>query len=65
MSRQNTSIVLAERPEGDIIPGKTFATKTGPAPTEADLKEGQLLVETLYLSLDPTMRSYLKGTSST
>ncbi|TPX14689.1 uncharacterized protein E0L32_005084 [Thyridium curvatum] len=60
MSRQNTSIVLAERPEGDIVPGKTFAVKTGPAPTEADLKDGQILVEVLYLSLDPTMRSYLK-----
>src|SRR3569833_1938326 len=62
MSRETISIHLAERPEGDIIPGKTFSEKREPAPTAADLKDGQILVEALYLSLDPAMRGWLRGT---
>lgn len=55
----NTTVILAERPTGDIIPGKTFAIKTSPRPTAADLKDGEVLVEQLYLSLDPAMRGWL------
>lgn len=62
MPRDNLSIVLAERPTGDIIPGQTFHQKVTPAPTAADLKDGEILVEALYLSLDPAMRSWLNGT---
>jgi hypothetical protein len=29
--------------------------------TEADLKDDQVLIETLYLSLDPAMRGWLNG----
>jgi NADPH-dependent curcumin reductase CurA len=61
MSRENLSIVLAERPTTDIIPGQTFTQKSSPAPTPADLQDGQILVETLYLSLDPAMRGWLRG----
>ncbi|KAK8061208.1 hypothetical protein PG997_015429 [Apiospora hydei] len=61
--RQNTTIYLAERPEYGIVPGKTFASKTEPAPTVADLKDGEILLETLYLSLDPSMRGLLNGKS--
>jgi NADPH-dependent curcumin reductase CurA len=61
MSRENLSIVLAERPTADIIPGQTFTQKTSAAPTPADLKDGEILVETLYLSLDPAMRGWLRG----
>lgn len=61
MSRNNTSVVLAERPKPKIIPGKTFAKKVQPAPTEADLKDGQILAETLYIGLDPAMRGWLNG----
>lgn len=61
MERANTSVVLAERPVGNIVPGKTFAKKVQPAPTEADLKDGQILAETLYLSLDPAMRGWMNG----
>ncbi|KLU90996.1 NADP-dependent leukotriene B4 12-hydroxydehydrogenase [Magnaporthiopsis poae ATCC 64411] len=64
MERANTSVVLAERPVGNIVPGKTFAKKVQPAPTEADLKDGQILAETLYLSLDPAMRGWLNDTRS-
>lgn len=51
MARDNVSIVLAERPKEDIIPNKTFNVKTSPAPSPSDLKDGQILVEVLYLSL--------------
>lgn len=64
MSRTNTSVVLAERPKGDIIPGQTFHQKTSPAPQASDLKEGEVLVETLYLSLDPAMRGWLDDVRS-
>ncbi|CAH0057543.1 unnamed protein product [Clonostachys solani] len=59
MARDNLSIHLAERPKGDIIPGTTFSQKRTPIPSPADLKDGEILVETLYLSLDPAMRTYL------
>lgn len=61
MARENLQIILAERPQGDIVPGKTFNQKTVPAPTAEELKDGQVLVENLYLSLDPAMRGWLNG----
>jgi len=64
MSRESLQIVLAERPKGDIIPGKTFAQKRVPAPTEKDLQDGQLLLENLYVSLDPAMRGWLDDARS-
>ncbi|KAM5345848.1 hypothetical protein ACJ41O_011709 [Fusarium nematophilum] len=64
MARDNLSIVLAERPTSSIIPGQTFSQKTAPAPTPDDLKDGQILVETLYLSLDPAMRGWLRDVRS-
>ncbi|KAL2268303.1 hypothetical protein VTJ83DRAFT_3149 [Remersonia thermophila] len=59
MARQSLQLVLAERPTGGIVPGKTFQLRRVPAPTEADLKEGQLLLESLYVSFDPAMRGWL------
>lgn len=64
MPRDNLSVVLAKRPVDDIIPGTTFHQKVAPAPRAEDLKDGQILVEVLYLSLDPAMRGWLNGTSS-
>jgi hypothetical protein len=61
MARENLTYYLAERPNGDIVPGKTFEAKTAPAPTADPLKDGQVLVESLYLSLDPAMRGWLNG----
>ncbi|MCJ1402295.1 hypothetical protein MMC11_005515 [Xylographa trunciseda] len=58
------TIVLAERPKDTIIPGQTFSVKTNPVPTDDDLKDGQVLIETLYLSLDPAMRGWLNDTRS-
>jgi NADPH-dependent curcumin reductase CurA len=61
MSRDNLSVHLAERPKADIVVGETFKYETKPAPTSADVKDGEILVEALYLSLDPAMRTYLNG----
>ena len=64
MTRENLSIHLVERPKDEIIPGQTFNAKTSPAPSPADLKDGQILVEVLYLSLDPALRAQLNGKHS-
>lgn len=55
------SVVLAKRPTGQIVPGETFEKKENPMVTEAELKDDQVLVEVLYLSLDPAMRGWLNG----
>lgn len=60
----NTSYVFAKRPTGDIIPGETFNAVTSPAPTAADLQDGEVLYESHYLSLDPSMRVWLNGQSA-
>lgn len=64
MSAQTLSVVLAERPRGPVVPGKTFHQKTNPAPQVSDLKDGEILLETLYLSLDPAMRGWLDDVRS-
>jgi len=58
------SVVLAQRPKDQIVIGETFALKGNTAPSEADLKDGEVLLETLYLSLDPAMRTWLNDTRS-
>jgi NADPH-dependent curcumin reductase CurA len=55
------SVVLAQRPKSLIVPGETFNLKTNPMLSEKDLKDDQVLVEALYLSLDPAMRGWLNG----
>lgn len=57
----STSYVFAKRPTGDIVPGETFNAVTSPAPAEGDLRDGEVIFETHYLSLDPSMRVWLKG----
>ncbi|KAI1505173.1 hypothetical protein F5X99DRAFT_369851 [Biscogniauxia marginata] len=64
MGRENHTFVLAERPKTDIIPGQTFRLETAPAPTADQLKDGEILVEALYLSLDPAMRGWLNDARS-
>jgi NADPH-dependent curcumin reductase CurA len=58
------TVALAQRPKAAIIPGETFSVKENPMISESDLKDGQILVEVLYLSLDPAMRGWLNGYSS-
>jgi len=56
---QNHRITLQARPVG--IPGpEHFSQETGPVPA---LGPGELLVETMYISIDPAMRSWISGTS--
>lgn len=64
MASQSLSVVLAERPKGPIVPGKTFHQKHTPIPTPSSLQDGQVLLETLYLSLDPAMRGWLDDVRS-
>ncbi|KAL8627864.1 hypothetical protein Q9189_006429 [Teloschistes chrysophthalmus] len=59
-----TSIQLAKRPKDDIVPGETFTSKTNDMPQESDLKPGEVIFQTLYLSLDPAMRAWLNDTRS-
>ena len=61
MARDNLSMVLAERPKESIIPGTTFNRKVSPAPTAADLKDGEILVESLYLAMEPSMKVWLSS----
>ncbi|KAL9005499.1 MAG: hypothetical protein Q9188_001736 [Gyalolechia gomerana] len=59
-----TSIHLAKRPKSNIVPGETFESKSNAIPKTADLKDGEVLFKTLYLSLDPAMRGWLNDTRS-
>ncbi|KAL2063963.1 hypothetical protein VTL71DRAFT_4457 [Oculimacula yallundae] len=59
-----TSVVLAQRPKSLIVPGETFSIKENPMVSEKDLKDGEIIVQTLYLSLDPAMRGWLNDTRS-
>ncbi|KAE8376667.1 hypothetical protein BDV26DRAFT_265146 [Aspergillus bertholletiae] len=61
MSRDNLTIILNERPETDIVPGVTFQQKTTPIPKPEDVKDGEVLAETLYLGLEPAMRGWING----
>ncbi|KIV93040.1 hypothetical protein PV10_04285 [Exophiala mesophila] len=65
MSSTYKTVVLAKRPKADIIPGETFKLKTdNPKPTANDLKDGQVLFQSNYLSIDPAMRGWLNDTRS-
>lgn len=56
----NRRIVLAERPTGNPLPAN-FRLEKVPRPKPAD---GQLLLRTLYLSLDPYMRGRMSDAPS-
>jgi NADPH-dependent curcumin reductase CurA len=56
----NRRIVLASRPEGEPEP-ENFRLETGPAPQPGD---GQVLLRTLWLSLDPYMRGRMNAARS-
>ncbi|KAM7186454.1 hypothetical protein V8F20_011389 [Naviculisporaceae sp. PSN 640] len=62
--RESLQIVLSERPTTAIIPGQTFKQVRVPAPTEADLQDGQLLLESLYLAIDAAMRFWAEDKRS-
>jgi NADPH-dependent curcumin reductase CurA len=57
---QNRSIVLASRPQGEPVPGNFRLEKTAvPEPMD-----GQVLLRTVYLSLDPYMRGRMSDAPS-
>jgi NADPH-dependent curcumin reductase CurA len=57
-------VVLSQRPKDSIVPGETFKLERKPAPSESTLKDGEVLLESRYLSLDPAMRGWLNDTRS-
>lgn len=57
---ENTRILLASRPTGAPVPSN-FSTDRQPIPEPAD---GELLLKTLYLSLDPYMRGRMSAAKS-
>ncbi|KAL2413625.1 NADPH-dependent curcumin reductase [Exophiala dermatitidis] len=58
-SRSNLEIIFASPPENVIIPDQTFKQRIVSTPSASDLQAGQLLVETLYVSLDRVLRKWL------
>lgn len=56
----NTQIVLASRPHGEPT-SENFRTETAPMPVPGD---GEVLLRTIYLSLDPYMRGRLSDAKS-
>jgi NADPH-dependent curcumin reductase CurA len=61
MSATILTVVLAKRPTDKIVKDETFKLEHRPAPKESDLKDGEVILEVLYLSLDPAMRGWLNG----
>ncbi len=59
-AQNNRQFILARRPTG-AIDDNTFSLAENPVGEPAD---GQILVENLYLSLDPAMRGWLNDTKS-
>ncbi|RMZ90119.1 hypothetical protein DV736_g2632, partial [Chaetothyriales sp. CBS 134916] len=57
-------VLLAKRPTANIVPGETFRLERKSTPSESSLKDGQVLFETRYLSIDPAMRGWLNDTRS-
>ncbi|KAK7398630.1 hypothetical protein QQX98_011990 [Neonectria punicea] len=61
MASSTLQIIIKSRPHGAILPAEVFTTRTLPPLTEIDLSDGEILIETLYLSLDPVMRDWLNA----
>ena len=64
MTSSYQAVVLATRPKGDIVLGQTFKLVSKPIPRASDLKDGEVIFESIYLSLDPAMRGWLNDTRS-
>ena len=60
MSEQNRRLVLAKRPSG-LVDGSTTRLETEQVP---DLKDGEALVKVRYLSIDPTIRTWMDDVPS-
>ena len=60
MSEENRRIVLASRPQG-VPTADNFRLETAPIP---DLQEGEMLIRTRFLSVDPYMRGRMNAGAS-
>ncbi|EXJ91855.1 hypothetical protein A1O3_00405 [Capronia epimyces CBS 606.96] len=58
------AVTLAKRPKDSIVAGETFTVVAKPTPSAHDLKDGEVLFESNYLSIDPAMRGWLNDTRS-
>ena len=58
---KNQRFLLAERPEGRAVRESDFRFETAPVPEPSD---GQLVLKTLFLSLDPYMRGRMSAARS-
>jgi NADPH-dependent curcumin reductase CurA len=47
----NTRIVLANRPAEGPIPSNTFKAEQKPVPKKEDLRDGEVIVRVMWLSL--------------
>ncbi|ODQ63239.1 NAD(P)-binding protein, partial [Nadsonia fulvescens var. elongata DSM 6958] len=54
-------VKLKARPKGEIIPSNVFEVVEKPIPTLNSLPENGIVVRVKYLSLDPTLRSFISG----
>jgi NADPH-dependent curcumin reductase CurA len=60
MTKQNRRLVLAQRPSG-LVNDSTTRLETETVP---DLKDGEALVKVRYLSIDPTIRTWMDDVPS-
>jgi NADPH-dependent curcumin reductase CurA len=60
VSKENRRVVLANRPTG-LVDEDTLRTESEPAPEPAD---GEALVKVRYLSIDPTIRTWMDDVPS-
>lgn len=59
MASQTLQIVVTKTPTAFVSPTEHFALQTLPALEPSALQQGQVLVETLYLSFDPVIKTWL------
>ena len=64
MPSQQTLVRMLKRPVGHIVPGQDLVAVREACPAAADLKEGQVLLHRLFLSLDPAMRGWMRDLPS-
>lgn len=55
------TIRLAQRPADGFVLGQHLFHERTLAPQASQLKISEVLVETIYLSLDPAMRGWVRG----
>ncbi|KAG9305965.1 hypothetical protein G9A89_016618 [Geosiphon pyriformis] len=64
MTFQNTQVLFVKRPRGAFDPQETFKIVKVPIPTFDELKEGEFLIRSYWLSLDPAMRTWMNNVRS-